>query len=115
MNAITVVDHVANLRTFPKWREYDHTIYIGREANRLQRSVFANPFAINLRRGMTREKSCERYDAEVLPTLKIQTTLWRLPLDKSFTFVCWCSPLRCHGDSLVRQRAIWRKEQEGRG
>jgi hypothetical protein len=62
-------------------------VYIGRG------SPWGNPFKIG--RDGTRDEVCDRYEREVLPTLDLE------PL-RGKDLVCFCAPLRCHGDSIFR-------------
>lgn len=61
-------------------------VYIGRG------SPYGNPFVIGVHGD--RNDVCDRYEREVLPTLDLE------PL-RGKDLVCFCAPLRCHGDSIV--------------
>jgi len=65
-------------------------VYIGRG------SPWGNPFRIG--RDGTRDEVCDRFEREVLPRLDIE---WLRGKD----LVCFCHPLRCHGDSILRKLA----------
>ncbi len=60
--------------------------YIGRG------SPYGNPFIVGVHG--TRDECCDRFEAEVLPTLDVEALrgcdLW-----------CYCAPRRCHGDSIL--------------
>jgi hypothetical protein len=64
------------------------TTYIGRG------SPYGNPFKIG--EHGTRDQVCDRFEAEVLPKLDVE------PL-RGKNLVCFCKPLRCHGDSIMRK------------
>lgn len=72
-------------------------IYIGRG------SPWGNPFKVG--RDGTREQVIARYEKEVLPTLDLSPLRGR-------DLVCFCAPLACHGDILIREA---NKEREGEG
>lgn len=61
-------------------------VYIGRG------SPWGNPFKIG--RDGSRDEVCDRFELEVLPTLDLE------PL-RGKDLVCFCAPLRCHGDSIL--------------
>jgi hypothetical protein len=65
-------------------------VYIGRG------SPWGNPFKIGI--DGDRNEVCDRYEREVLPKLDLE------PL-RGKDLVCFCAPLRCHGDSLLRALA----------
>lgn len=62
-------------------------VYIGRG------SPWGNPFVIG--RDGDRDMVCDRFEAEILPTLDLT------PL-RGKSLVCYCAPKRCHGDALLR-------------
>ncbi len=62
-------------------------VYIGRG------SRWGNPFVIGA--DGDRDAVCDRFEREVLPTLDIE------PL-RGKGMVCFCAPLRCHGDSILK-------------
>jgi hypothetical protein len=64
------------------------SVYIGRG------SPWGNPFVIG--RHGNREQVIERFRCEVLPTLDVT------PL-KGKSLVCYCAPLACHGDLLIKK------------
>lgn len=61
-------------------------IYIGRG------SPHGNPFVISA--GMSRDDVCNRFEAEILPTLDVSAL-------RGKDLVCFCKPQRCHGDSIL--------------
>lgn len=67
-------------------------VYIGRG------SPWGNPFKIG--RDGTRDEVCDRYEREILPTLDLTPLIGK-------DLVCFCAPLRCHGNSILR--ALQRK------
>jgi len=62
------------------------TTYIGRG------SLYGNPFVIGT--DGDRDSVCDQYEKEVLPTLNLLPLFGR-------NVVCYCSPARCHGDSII--------------
>jgi len=63
-----------------------NAIYIGRG------SPWGNPFVIGL--DGNRDEVCELFEREILPTLDLE------PL-RGKDLICFCAPLRCHGDSIL--------------
>jgi hypothetical protein len=63
------------------------SIYIGRG------SPWGNPFQIG--RDGTRDEVCERFEREILPSLDLTPLVGK-------DLVCFCAPLRCHGDSILK-------------
>lgn len=78
------------------WNKYDperpqHARYIGRG------SPCGNPFKIGdfwKGRPMTRDDVCDRFKAEILPTLDVEYL-------RGQDIYCFCKPLRCHGDDIL--------------
>jgi hypothetical protein len=79
-------------------------VYVGRTMPGLKGSPLANPFKIG--RDGSREQVIQRYrlwlweqikggNAEVIAELK------RIALEQA-DVVCWCSPLPCHGDVVIK-------------
>ena len=66
-------------------------IYIGRP------SKWGNPFVIG--KHGNREQVIARYECALLSDPNLMASLHELR-DKSL--VCWCAPLACHGDVLLR-------------
>lgn len=62
-------------------------VYIGRG------SPWGNPFLIG--KDGTRDQVCDRFERDILPTLNLD----RL---KGRDLVCYCAPLRCHGDAILK-------------
>jgi len=67
------------------------TVYIGRP------SKWGNPF--NIGRDGTREEVIQKYESYLLMDNKLMNDLHEL---KGKDLVCWCSPLPCHGDILLK-------------
>ena len=63
-------------------------VYIGRG------SPYGNPFVIG--KHGTRDEVCDRFEREVLPTLNVE-------LLRGKDLVCYCAPMRCHGDSIMKK------------
>jgi hypothetical protein len=76
----------------------DGAVYCGRavfyKGKWLERSRYCNPYEIG-RHGI-RNQVCDRFEREVLPLLDVS------PL-KGKILVCWCAPLRCHCDAILRK------------
>ena len=73
-------------------------IYIGRG------SKYGNPFAIGV--DGSRDDVCDKFEKEILPTLNVE------PL-RGKSLVCFCTPERCHGNSIFNKlyghnEDIWR-------
>lgn len=65
-------------------------IYIGRGHG----SRAGNPFVIGP--DGDRDQVCDRFRAEVLPTLDVEYM-------RGHDLVCFCAPRRCHGDDILRK------------
>jgi len=63
-----------------------NSVYIGRG------SPWGNPFKIGV--DGDRDEVCDRFEREVLPTLDLTPLIGK-------NLVCYCAPLRCHGDSIL--------------
>jgi len=57
-------------------------------------SPWGNPFRIG--RDGDRDTVCNRFEAEILPLLDVR------PL-RGKDLVCFCKPLRCHCDAILRK------------
>lgn len=66
----------------------DGAVYIGRG------SPWGNPFKIGV--DGTRKEVCDRFEKEILPSLDIRSLIGK-------DLVCFCKPLRCHGDSILKR------------
>lgn len=64
-------------------------VYVGRG------SPYGNPFVMRVSSDAERDRVCDRFEAEVLPTLDLA------PL-RGKDLVCFCAPKRCHADALLR-------------
>lgn len=62
-------------------------VYVGRG------SPWGNPFRIGP--DGNRDQVCDRFEREVLPTLDLSAL-------RGKSLVCFCAPLRCHADALLR-------------
>lgn len=63
------------------------SVYIGRG------SAYGNPFRLGI--DGTRDEVCDRFEREILPTLDLRPLIGR-------DLVCFCAPLRCHGNAILR-------------
>lgn len=64
-------------------------VYVGRG------SPWGNPFVMRDFGDSERNRVCNRFEAETLPTLDLA------PL-RGKNLVCFCAPKRCHADALLR-------------
>ena len=95
---------VLNIRRLPGFSERQPIIppaavYIGRAVRgyRLPKSKWANPFSI--KREADRETAIASYER----WLRSQPVLMdALPELRGCDLICWCAPLPCHGDVLLR-------------
>lgn len=65
-----------------------NAVYIGRG------SPYGNPFKIGVHGD--RNDVCDLFETRILPTLDVE------PL-RGKNLVCFCAPLRCHGDSILKK------------
>ena len=65
-------------------------VYVGRGSH------WGNPFVMGI--DGDRDKVCDRFEAEILPTLDVK---WL----RGKSLVCYCAPKRCHADSLLCKAA----------
>lgn len=63
-------------------------VYCGRP------SKWGNPFT-RFKHG-TRDENCDRFEREILPHLDVSEL-------RGKDLVCFCAPLRCHCDALLRK------------
>ena len=68
-----------------------NTVYIGRP------SIWGNPFVIG--KDGTRADVIAKYETWLLRQPRLMAQLDRL---RGRNLVCWCAPLPCHGDVLLR-------------
>lgn len=74
-------------------------VYIGRG------SPWGNPFVIG--RDGDRDSVCEQYEAQLASRIDSNSVdLRELAALHGKNLVCFCAPLRCHGDTLQRA-ALW--------
>lgn len=64
------------------------SVHIGRG------SPYGNPYKIG--RDGDRDEVCNKFEENILPRLNIE------PL-RGHDLVCFCAPLRCHGDSIIKK------------
>ncbi len=72
-----------------------------------RRSKWGNPYRIGPDGG--RDEVCARYVVYLLGRVDLLRSLEEL---RGLRLGCWCKPLRCHGDTLVRfleEGIPWRK------
>lgn len=68
-----------------------HGVYVGRP------SIWGNPFVIG--KDGTREEVVAKYETYLLSDPGLMSALWIL---KGRNLVCWCAPLPCHADILLK-------------
>lgn len=59
-----------------------------------RRGPYGNPFVVG--RHGTREEVVRRFECEAMPLMNLE------PL-RGKDLVCWCSPLLCHGEPIMRK------------
>lgn len=87
--------------------DYTPGVYIGRP------SVLGNPFAIG--RHGTRDEVIAKYRTWLWQSMshgspelqEIDRLAEKLITDGGLTLVCWCAPLKCHGD-IIADAIHWR-------
>lgn len=67
------------------------SVYCGRG------SPWGNPFRVGI--DGTRDEVCDRFEAEVLPTLDVSAL-------RGKDLVCFCAPKRCHCDAILRKANV---------
>jgi hypothetical protein len=79
-------------------------VYIGRYNARygLHASSFANPFPITA--SQDRDAVLEKYETYIRDRLEreLSLKLQLVHIADADRLVCWCAPLPCHGDVLIR-------------
>ena len=78
-------------------RKPNYTVYIGRAWAGLSESKWANPFHIS--NGRDREEVIALYERHVRTEPRLMKAIPEL-VDQ--VLGCWCHPLPCHGDVLVK-------------
>jgi hypothetical protein len=110
---------VFNVRHLPGFAEHHpivppDAVYIGRRnaRYRLPASKWGNPFSV--RREADREAVIAAYEKWLRSQRDLMEALDEL---RGRDLVCWCAPLPCHGDVLLRlaARVGWRPTAGGTG
>lgn len=65
-------------------------VYVGRG------SPYGNPFKMTNSSDAERNRVCDRFEQEVLPTLDVSAL-------RGKDLVCYCAPKRCHADAVLRK------------
>ncbi len=65
-----------------------NAVYCGRG------SPYGNPFI--MRKESDRNMVCDRFEAEVLPSLDVRAL-------KGLDLICFCAPKRCHCDGILKK------------
>ena len=99
-----LMPQVINVRHLPSFKERQPSIppgavYIGRKnaRYRLPASKWANPFTV--KREADRETAIASYERWLRSEPRLTDALHEL---RGLDLVCWCAPLPCHGDVLLR-------------
>ena len=78
-------------------------VYIGRG------TMWGNSFVIGV--DGTRDEACEAYAKQLKESIRTgEVTVEQLASLNGKDLVCYCAPLRCHGDTLARV-AAWAQRQ----
>jgi hypothetical protein len=95
---------VLNIRHLPGFKERrpiipPGAVYIGRTNRwyRLPKSKWANPFTV--KQEADRETAIAAYERWLRQQSRLMDALPEL---RGLNLVCWCAPLLCHGDVLLR-------------
>ena len=90
-----------NLRDIPDilaWMDDPHNLYIGRACRSYGKgSIWQNPFHITS--ACTREQAVAKFAEYLNNSAELYHNLITL---SNKTLGCWCAPLRCHGDLLIK-------------
>ncbi len=78
-------------------RHSNFDVYVGRRCKEFPRSMWANPFKIG--RYGTRKEVISRYEQYVRNKPELMAALPEL---RNKVLGCWCAPLPCHGEVLVK-------------
>ena len=87
--------------------DLNYFIYIGRWHKLFNASILANPYKIS--KAITREQAIELYRKWLWQHIKAKTHVFdelirilRLKKESQVTLMCWCHPLACHGDVIIK-------------
>jgi hypothetical protein len=96
MQVINIKDYGAKLPP--------NTLYIGRKNAyyNLEASVLANPFHIVEAAGITREIVLDKYETYLRNRIESGTIHLPIILKDIQYLACWCAPLDCHGDVVIK-------------
>lgn len=78
--------------------------YIGRG------TPLGNPFAMRNKSQTERDRVCDAYEKYIAKKIQDKdpaictelNRLWKIAKKGNLILVCWCKPLRCHGDTIKR-------------
>ena len=98
---MSLMPRVLNMRDLPDGVP-DGTIYCGRQHpwRKLKRSQFANPFKLD--RNATDAERAECIAMYERWLMMQPALLAKLPELRGHDLACWCAPLPCHCDVLLR-------------
>lgn len=115
---VKVADIRPEYKDLEKWMKNKNNVYIGRRGvvfinnKRFPEhdSIWHNPFKIN--ETSTREDVMRQYTVYIKNRLKLEPDLVKQLLKlKGKTLGCWCHPLQCHGDILVKMIKYYSKKK----
>ena len=80
-------------------------VYIGRtmlSRPDLKGGGWHNPVKIDEAAGVTREVAIARYEVLIRKAIAVSPRLFDIERLRGHRLACWCKPLPCHGDVLVK-------------
>ncbi len=80
------------------FKKEPYTVYIGRP------TLFGNPYSLV---HYTRSEAIEKYETYARNNQSLLKDIKELPADSILG--CWCSPLACHGDIIIK---LWMELNE---
>ena len=88
------------IKNFEEWNKKPNTLYIGRNmsfyVNGATQSKWANPFSV---KKYSRDEVITMYEEYIRQKPELMNSLHEL---KGKELGCWCKPLACHGDVLIK-------------
>lgn len=117
MQMTTLDTHIVNIRVqnirpkysnLKEWMDDNDNVYIGRkgvvfiDGQRFPKdsSVWANPYKIS--ENETREDVIKKYEKYIREKIVKENLLNELKKLNGKNLGCWCKPLACHGDVLLK-------------
>ena len=95
-------------KNLEEWCKHSENVYIGRSGIVFidkarypkKASIWANPFKIT--KSCTRESILQKYESYILEKASTEPDIYDLKSLQGKKLGCWCHPLPCHGDVLLR-------------